>query len=588
MPPATQSQPASTGFAARAQAHAVSLADSRAFSRAVPWLAGALPLAYYIAAAHSEGGLFEEGSFVAAARGLRVPAAPGAPIESLLGAGLALVPVGPLPFRVAVVSALCAALTLSLFARALMSTLRHLRVADERFGALLSLGASLWLGQTPLFFAQAVRPQVFASQAALSLLIIYTLLRFEEEEPHGSTRVLYFGAFLQGLCFANHHVYGLLLLPVAAPTLGRVFARRGFVGLMGYVTAPIVGFSIYLYVPLRLAHMPESGLSQQSGFARMLTLLSEEPYAGPSWAEPITLSSIVHDGLALSARAPLALLLLLFITGLWVALRGSQPRRFGTLWFIALAVPLLSVRWMLAPRVSEDAWGALMVAACAATAIASVGCAFLCTQLVRLPARAYGLVGAALIALALLALMLRDQGAARAEGRAAAALDTLTRRELAPGTVLFSDEPSSAFSFQGREAEEALRADVSFVPLWQRARPHAVEAWAEQTPELSDALRALVLSGALDPGSLQSLNALRPVCVEPSQTEPRSLLATSVADGVLLCVHSEGVTQRDRREAAQVRDARVARLAHLSADLPEASLTRQKIARALAATEAAP
>jgi Protein of unknown function (DUF2723) len=572
----------------RAQPRASILADSRAFSRAVPWLAGALPLAYYIATARAHGGLFEEGSFVAAARGLGVAHAPGAPIESLLAAGLALVPVGPLPFRVAIVSALCAALTLSLFASALMSTLRHLRVAEERFSALLALGASWWLAQTPLFFEQAVRPQVFAVQFALALLIIYTLLRFEEEEPHGSTRVLYFGAFLQGLCFANHHVYGLLLLPVAAPTLGRVFARRGFVGLMGYVTAPIVGFSVYLYVPLRLAHLPESGLAKDNGFTRMLTVLGEEPYAGPSWAEPVSLTSVVHDGLALSSRAGLALALLFLITGLWVALRASHPRRFGTLWFIALIVPLLSAQWVLSPRVPEDAWGALLPSACAATAIASAGCAFLCTRLLRLPGRALDALGAAAIALALYGLVAHDSREARAENRVADEADELLRRQLAPNAVLFGEEASSAFWFQGREAEEALRADITYVPLFMRTRAHVVEAWAEQAPELSDALRALVLSGALDAGSLQSLNALRPVYVEPSASLPRALLATTLSEGLLLRLRSEGVTKRDLREAEIQRALRVAPLLRLNAALPEARLARQKLARAQASTEPEP
>ena len=34
---------------------------SESWERAVPWLAGALPLAYYVAAAHAHGGFFEEG-----------------------------------------------------------------------------------------------------------------------------------------------------------------------------------------------------------------------------------------------------------------------------------------------------------------------------------------------------------------------------------------------------------------------------------------------------------------------------------------------------------------------------------------------
>ncbi len=549
----------------------------------MPWLAGALPLAYYVAAAHAHGGFFEEGSFVAAARDLSVAHAPGAPIESLLAAGLALLPIGPLPFRVAIVSALCAALTLALFARALISTLHHVGAAQGRFAALLALAASLWLGQTPLFFAQAVRPQVFAVQFALSLLIIYTLLRFEEEEPHGSTRVLYFGAFLQGLCFANHHVYGLLMLPVAAPTLGRVFARRGFIGLMGHLTAPIVGFSVYLYVPLRLGHMPESGLAEQSGVARVLTMLSEEPYAGPSWAPPISLSAIVGDGLALSSPGRLSVFGVLLAAGLWVSLRASHARRFGTLWFIAWVVPFVSVLWVLSPRVPEDAWGALLPSACALTALASAGCGYLCTRLLALPRMLHDALGLLWVALALLALSQRATGDARLLNQLADEADEQLRRRLAPDALLFEEEASSGFWFRGREAEEALRADVNLVPLALGARPHALEVWAERTPELAEALRAFVLAGELDVGTLQSLNALRPVYVEPSPALPRALRDSSVAEGLLLRVRSEGVTKRDAGEAQSENAQRLARVLGLSAALPAGSLIRGKIARAIEA-----
>jgi hypothetical protein len=556
--------------------------------RAVPWLAAALPLAYYVAAARAHGGLFEEGSFVAAARDLGVAHAPGAPIQSLLAAGLALLPVGPLPFRVAMVSALCAALTLALFARALMSTLRHLGLADPRFGALVSLAFSLWLAQTPLFFEQAVRPQVFALQFALSLLIIYTLLRFEEEEPHGSTRVLYFGAFLQGLCFANHHAYGLLMLPVAAPTLGRVFARRGFIGLMGHVTAPIVGFSVYLYVPLRLAHMRESGLANESGLSRMLAMLGEDPYLGPSWAVPPSFSSLVREGLALTTTSRLLVLAVFLATGLWVSLRTSHQRRFGTLWLIAWLVPCVSVRFMFSPRVSEDAWGALLPSACAMTALAASGCAFLCTQLLHLPRRANETIGWALVALGLTGLVTRDSRAAQLENRLADEFDELARRNLAPSAVLFAAEAETSFWYRGREAEEALRADVTFVPLFARSRAHVVEAWAEQTPELADTLRALVLQDALDPGTLQSLNTLRPVYLETSSTLPRALRETTLEDGVFLRVRSEGVTQRDLREAHAQRAQRVTRLLRLGANLPETRSARALVTRALTSMESAP
>ena len=62
--------------------------DSEAQASWVPWLAGAVPLGYYVAGASGYGGFGEEGSFLAAARLFDVTYPPGAPISVLLAAPL--------------------------------------------------------------------------------------------------------------------------------------------------------------------------------------------------------------------------------------------------------------------------------------------------------------------------------------------------------------------------------------------------------------------------------------------------------------------------------------------------------------------
>jgi hypothetical protein len=529
----------------------------------VPWIAGSLPLAYYVAGASSHTGFFEEGSFVAAARGFSVAYPPGAPIETLLGATFALLPIGPLGFRVALASAVCAALTLALFARAISLTLKHIGVSEPRTASALALAGSLWLGQTPLFFAEAVRPHLFSVQFALSMLIIYTLLRFEAEEPHGSTRVLYFGAFVQGLCFANHHVYGLLMLPLAAPTLGRVFARRGFSGLMGHVAAPIVGFSAYLYVPLRLAHDPGSGLAQQGGVSRVLSVLGVEPYPGPSFLPEVSVLEALRTGLGLGRAS--WLLAALVLVGFWVTLRSSHRRRFGTLWFLALSVPLLSAGFSLHPRLHEDAWGLLLPCGAALGVMACAGAGALLGGLsTRWPAftHALGLGLLALCALSYLRLS-GSQNAALAE--LGDRCDDLARRELEPDAVLLAGDAASVFRHQGREAEEQLRADVSLVPLALSQLPHAVDAWAASRPELADSLRAWVLHARLDLGSLQSLSAERPVYVVPGTAAGAELYGASLDEGLLLRVVSDGPTPTDLRVERGAQAVRLGRLYPLPA-----------------------
>jgi hypothetical protein len=117
-------------------------------------------------------------------------------------------------------------------------------------------------------------------------VVIECLLRFELKEPTDDTRVLYFAAFVQGLCFANHHVLGLLMLAPAAPTVGRVFARRGFIGLMGHVAFPILGFSAYAYVPIRASQTPRINFGDAYHLRNLYWMVNADPYWGPAYMEP--------------------------------------------------------------------------------------------------------------------------------------------------------------------------------------------------------------------------------------------------------------------------------------------------------------
>jgi hypothetical protein len=538
--------------------------DSEARARWAPWLTGAVSLAYYLAGAGSSSGFGEEGAFVAAARELDVTYPPGAPVSVLLSAPFALLPLGPLSFRVAVASAICGAITLGLFARALLGTLPHVGVRSARLSGGLAVTASLWLGQTPLFAQQMLRPQLFAAQLLLSMLVFETLLRFEAEQPTDSMRTLYIGAFVQGLSFANHHVYALLLLPVAAPTLGRVFAYRGFMGLMGYVAAPLLGFSAYVYVPSRLASGASGALAEHSGLARLASMLGEEPYWGPSWAAPLPVLETLHQGLG-GNLAGLAVLLLLAALGFASMLHSSNRRRFGLVWLIALLVPLASVRLMLEPKLREDAWGALAPCAFALVAAAAVGAGQLLERVdVHLP-RAARVLGPALPLLALL-IFARGAPANASQAELGDAFDELTRRSLPAQSVLFLHDASSSFRYLGAEAEEGqLRADVSLVPLALRSLPHLQDARGRTQPELAPSLKAVVRDGRLSAPPLRALSARHPVYVELSEQLPASVFETSAEDGLWVRTLAPELVLSAARQAAQTE--RLRRLYRTAGDL---------------------
>jgi hypothetical protein len=245
---------------------------------------------------------------------------------------------------------------------------------------------------------------------------------------------------------------------------------------------------------------------------------------------------------------------------MWVTLRSSSRRRFGLLWLIALTLPLLSVSLVLEPRLEADAYGALLPSACAVIAFATCGAGLLLGWLAALWPRFEQALTSVLLLLSVLGLVLHPVPPSAAAAELSDSLDDLTRRELAPRAVLFSDDASATFRHQGREAEEQLRPDITLVPLAFRNMPHVVDEWAKAQPELSESLRDLVLSGQLSAGTLQSLSALRPVYVELSDQVPAALFGTALDEGLLARVLPDGVTQGDLRSERAAQAVRLGTL----------------------------
>jgi hypothetical protein len=501
------------------------------------WLApaaGGVPLAYYVATASAYGGLYEEGTFIAAARSLGVPHPPGAPITTLLSAFAALLPIGPLSFRVAVTSAVFASITLALFARALFFSLRGVGISarDPRGAALLALAASWFVAQTPLFFLQATRPNVFAVQFAIAMWVIDALVRFELSEPTDDRRTLYLGAFVQGLAFANHHVFALLMLAVAAPTLGRVFARRGFLGLMGHVAAPILGFSAYAYIPIRGALDPFINIGEANRLTRAFWVLNADPWWGPSeLPEPRTLSRL-SQGLGGGTTWVALTVVALAILGLMRASQAPSQRRFALLWLIALLVPLASVAWILEPKLLSDAWGALVPCALALSALASFGIALTLQSFARRVPELLSRSAVALCALGLGSLVWHADARGLAHFEAPDALDDLGRRSLPTRAVVLTRDTGSWFRHLGAEAEEQLRADVALVPLSVLHYPLMLESLSESDPELGTLLNQALRSPQLPARPVRALAELRPVLLELDRHVPSSLYPSLAPSGL--------------------------------------------------------
>ncbi|MFT3925772.1 MAG: DUF2723 domain-containing protein [Myxococcales bacterium] len=545
-----------------------------------------------MATATAHGGFFEEGALIAAAQSLGVAHPPGGLLTTLWSAVFAQLPIGPLSFRVSIGAAVCAAGLLAMFARAVFFSLIGAGVRDARRAAPLALASAWFVGQAPMFWLQAVRPNVFALQFLLSLVMVEALVRFELSEPTEDTRLLYFAAFVQGLSFANHHVYALWMLSAAAPTLGRVFARRGFVGMMGHVAFPILGFSASAYLPIRASQRPSSDFGDPGTLGNLYWYLNEDPWWGPAHAAPRSAWADLAHGLGGAHAWPFVVASVLALVAVWFALTARAFRRFALLWLLVLSVPFCSVAWLLKPQVLADAWGSLLPCALGLVALASVAFGLLLERvLVRstavrpstssaadsepstVPRRPLG--SAALFSargsaatlgpfwvLACVAGLAFFSGA---EQRAAALvqpdrIDEIARRELPTRAVLLSYDAATAFRHLGAEAEEQLRADLVLVPLSWLHFPGLVDGLVDAHPELRALLSEHLMSKRLTLDKLQSLSVTRPVLLELSEQVPGSIYNTLISDPWFQRVLPDGATLSDSQSAASAHFAALSRL----------------------------
>jgi hypothetical protein len=199
----------------------------------------------------------------------------GYPLYTLLGKFFTLIPIGDAAYRVNLMSAFFAALTV------LVTCLIVRMLTDNSLSAFF---ASLAIAVSPVFWSQAVIAEVYSLNAFFTTLMVYLLLGWEanrRQRPEGSmssataSHHLLLAAFVYGLSLTHHRLI-LLLAPAmvlfAWWTERRIFTNLRLVArLILLFLAPLW---LYAYIPLRGLHTSSLDGAYQntwSGFLRHVT-----------------------------------------------------------------------------------------------------------------------------------------------------------------------------------------------------------------------------------------------------------------------------------------------------------------------------
>lgn len=519
-------------------------------------LAGGVPLACYLATVSAHGYWLDAGEFVAASVELGISHPPGHPLAALAGKALALLPLGSLAFRVGLASALSAALAAGFLFLAIETTVQSLGVQTRRIATPIALGATWLVVGSYGWWFQAVRPEVYALEAALICLAIERTIALEAAWPSHDVRPLYVASLAVGLALANHHFLALLVLPAMAPTFARVRRAKGDRPLLLAAGCIGLGLATYVYLPIRAAAGPALNLGEPTTPARLWWVVTAEAFqknTGEGVPQPLW-ERLADIGVQLVENLHVVPLLLA-AAGIYALLRAPGARRIGYVWISVLAVYVAARAWLGFVRSNPDALGYLMPAlgAIGALAGAYVGAVLAAVGGANRarPRRTAVLIAFVVGALGLVQLERSAPRSTLARFAATDVFDELRLRGLPPHAAVLVHAPQTVFELWGAQATERVRPDVTIVPIPFLTYPGMVNRLADEHPELSDLLRGYLLEGRLATADLQSLAARRPVLLEMDARVPPELYATAVPRGLYHEVLPDEAYEDDRRQGIE-------------------------------------
>ena len=220
------------------------------------------------------------GELVTAAKVLGVAHPPGYPVWCLLGQVFTWIPIGSVAFRVALLSAVAAAVTTSLVCLLL------LRLTGSRPAA---TAASLMLAFSVDFWSQSVIAEVYTLNTAFLALALYLTWRWYEQR---SNRLLFGLAFTLGLSLTNHSTMAPLLLLFVLFVFSihwNIWREPGLLPLTVLLTA--LPLALYAYLPIRAEARTIMNWGNPRTLEDVLDHIFRQQYAHEFTHAPRTVSS---------------------------------------------------------------------------------------------------------------------------------------------------------------------------------------------------------------------------------------------------------------------------------------------------------
>ena len=518
-------------------------------------LAGGVPLFVYLSTASGYAHWLDGGEFVATAVDFGISHPPGHPLAAIVLGAAHLIPAGPLAFRVAVVCAILGAVgALALFS-AFERTLEASGAVRQSLIAPLSLAAIWWIAGTQAWWFQAVRPEVYALQAALLSIAVERLIRVASSGSPGDARPLYHAALALGLALANHHYLALLLFIPAFWLVVGVFAYWGWRPLAWSGAFLGAGLLTYVFLPLRALAEPYLNLGDPSSPARAAWVISAQAFQKSVDPERIApFREHLADVMVAIGQDMHIASLLLGLLGAYFMLRVKRARKYGLFWLTLWLVYTVGRALLGFVYGNPDALAYLMLGYASVGVFGAFALGLILSAVSEAANNRPRLAPALAVVLAFASLAQFARSAESVSLSAFADTDVFDdglRRRLPVHAVVLAHNPNTIFRYWGGEAEEWSRPDVTLVPLPLLSYPKMVDQLVTAEPELKTLLRNYVLHGELVAADLQSLAAERPVFVEMDLRITPDMYDLLVPEQLYHRVLTADITDADEGHAMQ-------------------------------------
>ncbi len=199
---------------------------------------------------------YDAGDLITAAYTLGIPHPTGYPTYMLLGRAFTLLPVGDVAYRMNLLSAFCASMTV-----VMLYLTSNLSIRPHRYAGIAPTSAALLLATSRIFWSQALITEVYALQSLFFALTLYLALLLGKQltdtsakpaNGEGILHIVLLLALMYGLSLGNH-----LTILFSAPFLfyeGALLRRAKLLTASQWLrvlTTFLLGLAVYIYLPLR-------------------------------------------------------------------------------------------------------------------------------------------------------------------------------------------------------------------------------------------------------------------------------------------------------------------------------------------------